>query len=537
MRTVIAAAALGALALTWQDTRAQLALDPSFGAGGIVKTGFGTAHIDQPFDLRILPDGGILAAGLSESGFDYYAALARYSADGVPDSAGFDGDGKMHTHFTLRDQANGVDVQPDGRIVAVGVQNWSNGVSGMVCSIYRFDPDGEIDVSFADGGWDSLRYDAVSSGIFTNVKVLADGRILAGGSSNANGNGGVAGFGAMRFLPDGSLDPSFDGDGRTRLANPLVFHRGTCLFPPDGGVIWAFPIASGANFELALARVDSTGTRDPGFGTNGIRATGIVIRSTTNFRATLAQDGRILVGCSTYKGATFISQFTALRFLGNGEPDSSFGGDGRVDVQFGTEHDMCFDIAEGPDGRIVLAGRADVVFPRAGLAGLHADGTPDLSFGPGGTAYFTLSGSPAQHELSRVLWLPDGRILAAGSVPNGSAANDFVLARFTLPSGTGVAETAGEPRAGVLGDVFPNPSGGAMTFRLVLPRPDRVSLEVLDVTGRSLWRVTDESFAEGTHDLRWDGRDASGRTTPAGVYFVRLRTSAGTEVGKVTRVR
>jgi len=536
MRLTIAAAALGALALTWQDAGAGMALDPSFGTSGTVRTSFGTMDNDTAYDLRIQPDGSILAAGISTASTLHYIAMSRYSADGVPDSAGFGTDGKVHVHFLPRDQANAIDLQDDGRIVAVGVGSVTTAASGDMSSIYRFHPWGQADDSFAGVGWDSLRYDPVSSGEFAGVEVLPDGRILAAGRCNANANGGVHGFGAMRFLADGSLDPSFDGDGRVRLNHSNLYYHGAALFPPDGGVIWINTATINGRPELVVARVDSVGMRDPSFGPSGIRETGIPVKSNTDFRALLLDDGRFLLACTTTKDGTLggAGQMTVIRFLADGTTDGTFGTEGRVDVQFGTGTDYCYDVAQGPDGRLVLAGAAGLSPNRAALVGLFPDGTPDPSFGAGGKSWIVVaSGS---HWLTRVLWLPDGRILAAARVSSGATGVDFLLARFEPAPGTDVAIAAGSA-AGALGPAFPNPSRGATTFRLELPRPDRVSLDVFDVAGRPVRRVAEGSLAAGAHALAWDGRDASGRPAPAGVYFVRLRTSAGTEVGKVTRVR
>jgi hypothetical protein len=41
----------------------------------------------------------------------------------------------------------------------------------------------------------------------------------------------------------------------------------------------------------------------------------------------------------------------------------------------------------------------------------------------------------------------------------------------------------------------------------------------------------------GEHEAEWTGRDAAGRELPAGVYFCRLATPAGSTARKMVLVR
>ncbi|MCA9751234.1 MAG: T9SS type A sorting domain-containing protein [Gemmatimonadetes bacterium] len=83
---------------------------------------------------------------------------------------------------------------------------------------------------------------------------------------------------------------------------------------------------------------------------------------------------------------------------------------------------------------------------------------------------------------------------------------------------------------------FPNPSRDDTTFRLALPQEERVTVDVFDVSGRLVRQVQSGNLPAGHHALRWDGRDTLGRPTVAGVYLARLRTSAGEEIRKITRL-
>ena len=97
--------------------------DSTFGGGdGWVATDFGDGP-DWATDVAIQADGKIVAAGTA--GFQRFA-VARYEADGTLDST-FGGDGRVITDFTggsREEAAQGVVVQPDGRIVVAG-WSWS----------------------------------------------------------------------------------------------------------------------------------------------------------------------------------------------------------------------------------------------------------------------------------------------------------------------------------------------------------------------------------------------------------------------------
>jgi hypothetical protein len=89
---------------------------------------------------------------------------------------------------------------------------------------------------------------------------------------------------------------------------------------------------------------------------------------------------------------------------------------------------------------------------------------------------------------------------------------------YTFP-----AEVAGAASGALaLGPARPNPSGGAVRWWFVLPRGGRATLAVHDAGGRRVATPLDRALSAGPHEAAWDGRDASGRQVPAGIYFARL---------------
>jgi len=84
---------------------------------------------------------------------------------------------------------------------------------------------------------------------------------------------------------------------------------------------------------------------------------------------------------------------------------------------------------------------------------------------------------------------------------------------------------------------YPNPFTETTTIEYTVPEDMPVRIEVFDVLGRQVATLTDGYHRAGTHDVRWDGRDGSGRRAASGVYLVRLTAGSETKVKRITLVR
>lgn len=96
--------------------------------------------------------------------------------------------------------------------------------------------------------------------------------------------------------------------------------------------------------------------------------------------------------------------------------------------------------------------------------------------------------------------------------------------RIRVDDGTAFREDA--PAAG--GPVLaaaPNPFNPRTEVSFRLDEAQPVTVAVYDVAGRMVKSLADGAFPAGSHTLAWDGRDHTGRSCPAGVYFCRLRTA------------
>jgi hypothetical protein len=83
----------------------------------------------------------------------------------------------------------------------------------------------------------------------------------------------------------------------------------------------------------------------------------------------------------------------------------------------------------------------------------------------------------------------------------------------------------------------PNPTQGAVSFALELPRAARVGFEVHDIQGRKVWSERDHELGPGAHQLRWNGRAQDGSRLGAGLYLVRVRAEGQIWIRRVAMVR
>jgi uncharacterized delta-60 repeat protein len=328
-------------------------LDSTFGTRGKVVTEFVTRYgrTSAAQAVAIQGDGRIVAAGSAGEEF----ALARYRADGTLDST-FGGDGKVTTAFPGFSYgaafASAVAIQADGKIVAGGVIYPTETLSTAAFALVRYNPDGTLDSSF-DG--DGRVVTDMSSGDdhVTALAVQVDGRIVAAGTAQVSP--GNTEFGLARYQPNGTLDSTFGGDGTVRTNFSVGFDGASdVVIQPDGRIV-AAGYAAGKGKRFALARYNTDGTLDNTFGGDG--------RVTTNFTPELdGAEGLALQATGKLVAAGFAAgkgrRFALARYNTDGTRDRTFGGDGRVTTNFTRGRDAAFDVAVQANGRIVAAGSA-----------------------------------------------------------------------------------------------------------------------------------------------------------------------------------
>lgn len=83
----------------------------------------------------------------------------------------------------------------------------------------------------------------------------------------------------------------------------------------------------------------------------------------------------------------------------------------------------------------------------------------------------------------------------------------------------------------------PNPSRGGAHVEYTLRQAGRVRITVHDVHGRAIATLVDGVAPAGSHVAHWDGSDATGKATPAGIYVVRLESAGTSVMRRIARLR
>jgi len=84
---------------------------------------------------------------------------------------------------------------------------------------------------------------------------------------------------------------------------------------------------------------------------------------------------------------------------------------------------------------------------------------------------------------------------------------------------------------------WPNPAAGIVRFVLDVPAAGEATIEVVDLAGRRVQGLHRGAVAGGPLTLAWDGRDASGRESPAGLYFARAIVAGARAEARFARIR
>lgn len=260
------------------------------------------------------------------------------------------------------------------------------------------------------------------------MKIQADGKIVVGGTSNANGN---SDFALVRYNADGSIDQTFGGglvltpigNGNNNLYDLAI--------QSDGKIVVAGDANNGTYSDFAAARYNVNGTPDSSFGINGIITQRVGAGNCSAYALTLQCDGKIILGGYS-RAANTAYQFAWVRYNANGAIDSTFGLNGVVEINRQNQVCAVTSLLMQPDGKILSGGYWGSSVTHFAISRFNSVGMPDSTFGTNGMVI--LNGLADYSYCTALALQPDGKIVAGGST---GVLNDFefVLARYT-PTGT-----------------------------------------------------------------------------------------------------
>ncbi len=471
-------------------------IDTTFDLDGHALIDFGTGT-EIANGVAIAPNGRIVVAGVS----DRSIAAARLLTSGALDPT-FDGDGKFTRQlYTTANVANAVTVQPDGKLLLAGsTWQFASTSSNHDAFVMRLNASGTLDRTFNSTGVSYIqasRYDDAKA-----MTLLADGKIVVSGSTNANFRSNVL---VSRLNADGTLDSSFDFDGTAFQAisgfSTDTLGGETHLVQSDGSIIVAaggrlmsfdssgayqassfvavFGFQSIASLKttadqklmligtafsrFAVGRLNTDRTYDTSFSGDGVAPISIGASDDVAGRSVILADGKVLVP-STSQGT-----FAVTRFNADGTLDTSFSQDGKLTIPLGNQFvsARATAVAVQPDGRMIVVGQASqmatistiqFVDSDFAMVRLNQDGTLDSTFGNGGVVITSLNGfaSPSVVKLQS-----NGRILVGGQGEGGY----LTVVRY-LANGALDRSFSGD---GIFSLVSPNVSSASVNDLVVQP--------------------------------------------------------------------
>lgn len=144
--------------------------------------------------------------------------------------------------------------------------------------------------------------------------------------------------------------------------------------------------------------------------------------------------------------------------------------------------------------------------------------------------------------MAQVAWIPGDNPRGFASIVDPAGGGGITIevagvhALDDAQNGIVAVGDGGPAMLASLSPARPNPSRGAVAFRLELPRDGEVSVDVFDLSGRRIGTLARGPFRAGTHTLTWDPRDGRNGAAPSGVYFVRAHGPGLDTVRRVVRL-
>jgi uncharacterized delta-60 repeat protein len=404
--------------------------------------------------------------------------------------------------------ASGADiiVQPDGKILVSGTVNL--GVAGNSFYVARYNVNNTLDTTFGTTGVAIVDFGNEAGGGV--IELQADGKILLGGAitvTSFNDRDLVV----ARLNSDGSIDTGFGTAGKVTISFSATFTEdfGNIEAASDGKIIVAGTVE---NVDCSIARLNTNGTFDTTFDGDGRKVVDLGATN-QNCRAAVQTDNKILVGSAD----SSISALAVARLNTSGTFDTTFDADGIAKINL-TSFAFFSSIAVQSNGRILISGQSGLssIADRCVLARFNTNGSADTTFDGDGKLEITLAPSRTESFTDFVIQ-PNGDITALLS-----AQTDSGLVRFS---------SAGALRTNFgAGGIFKNPNIG--TVGLALQADEKILAVGSQNSALLITRHTNNIQPTRSADFDGDGfADVAVYRPGAATWFV-LRSSDNTTVFK-----
>lgn len=301
--------------------------------------------------------------------------------------------------------------------------------------VARYLPDGTLDSSFSGDGVATLD-DPFAPEVDSpgGVGIQASGRIIMGFTGGCPFSGLC--WIIAGYEVDGDLDPTFGTNGLVSINPPGADAWLTDLVVDANDGITASGYARGGR-DFAVARLDEAGFRDPTFGGTGLITTRFANWpwATADSVAIDSRD-RVIVGgavCRTLFG--YRCAFAAARFQADGTLDRTFSDNGKTVVRF--PHKLgayARGVTVAPDDKVLLVGEVFVSRQSSsfGTVRLRTNGRSDSTFSLDGKVVTDFVAG--RRDGASSIAMQDGRILVGGFAGGLFENGRFAIVRY-VPTG------------------------------------------------------------------------------------------------------
>ena len=268
-------------------------------------------------------------------------------------------------------------------------------------------------------------------------------------------------FTLARYLATGALDTGFGSGGVTRTSFGGRYDEATAVVPHQGRILAVgFVSNTDGTSDFALARYNANGSLDTTFDFDGKTTTRIAGKTTSQISAAaIDANGNTIVAGHAWANESWGDDLAIARYLPNGALDTTFGTNGIVLTDLADGEIQAKAVAIQGDGKIVVAGYKqsgetgetfEFVVARYNVNGSPDDGTtndmtPSDSFGNGGLVVTPIL---AIAQARSVLVQPDGKIVVTGYAKDAASRSYVALARYTADGQ--LDTTFGEAAAGTM---------------------------------------------------------------------------------------
>ena len=282
-------------------------VDTSYGTAGQTVFDFGFTRL-RAISAALDAAGGLIVAGFTgDAGANVYF-VTRLLPDGQIDTA-FGTNGLATISRGQNQELHEVFIDSAGRILITGVSLDATNSREFVTA--RFTAGGILDTTYGTNGV-ATTPPAVNAFAIGSAMDSSDRLIVVGQIRDA---GGIASAAVARFLPNGSLDPSFDSDGIATYETSAPTDYAIAATVADDGKIVFTVLTEEASGEgdLLVGRANADGTLDTAFGTGGFATVDIDLAD-IGWDVIIDSFDRIVVAGQTIASDGSASQFAVRLF-------------------------------------------------------------------------------------------------------------------------------------------------------------------------------------------------------------------------------